>query len=622
MIPSEGEFNRAGGNAMERWLNRLRNQLFSPQFIISILLIIVLLYLVIGPLFGLLLRTLTWDATDIRLSTEAVPGEFTWFHWKNLLTGLAARSFFVKPLLNTIATALASSIIAVIFGGIMAWLIIRTDLPGRHWLKSLLTLTYIIPAFALALAWETLFRSPKIGGQPGLFQVLFGSPPPSWLSYGPIPITITMALHFFPFAMLIVSGALATIDSQLEEGAEILGASRWTIIGKITFPIVAPAFVASFVLTLGKTISSFALPFLLGSPVGYFTLSTMLFNSLTLGFEAQGYVMALILIIMASSIVFLSSTLLGRGNFKRFETISGKGFKGNLTTLGKWKWPLFSLVLLFVLVTAVSPIGLLLYQSLMLVDGRYGLDNLTLHYWIGHSNPAIAFGEPGVINNPVILGATWNSIRLSFISAFICAILGLVIGYIVVRNRKNLISTTLNQISFLPFLFPPIAFGAMYLSMFARQQLFIPALYGTFTLLVLISVISRLPYSTRTGTSAVAQIGQELEEIAEIQRASWFRRFRSIVFPLALPGVVSGMMVSFVGIMRELSLIILLVTPATRVLITVGFRYTEEGIVQLGNALILLVTLITMSGQLIIWWLGKNRLDKIRKKQLQSVRRF
>jgi iron(III) transport system permease protein len=424
-----------------------------------------------------------------------------------------------------------------------------------------------------------------------------------------------MVIHFFPFAFLLVSGALATIDTQLEESAELLGASRWMILRKITFPIVAPAFMAAFVLTLGRTIGTFALPYLLGGPIRYHTLSTMLFSSLTLGFESIAFILAIILIIMTALIVYISNRFLG-GNLRRYETVSGKGFKGELTRLGRWRLPIFCLVGVFALITAIFPLGLLSYQTLMLVDGRYGLDNLTLHYWIGQSDPNIAHGEPGVLHNAVILGASWNSIRLAVLSSIICAFFGLIVAYIVVRQRGRFLSTLLDQISFLPFLFPAISFGAMYLSLFAVRHGPIPALYGTFTLLVIISVIKRLPYSVRTGTSAVTQIGQELEEAAEIEGASWFMRIRRIVLPLATSGVVSGLMVSFVGVMRELSLIILLITPKTRVLMTAGLRYVEEDQTQLSNTLVLLVTLITILGELVVWWLGKGRLSRLRERQL------
>jgi iron(III) transport system permease protein len=606
-------------STLERWLNRFRYRLTSPQFIISVLLLVGLFYLILVPLYGIIDRTITWGDTDIRMSREAVPGQYTLFHWKNILLGRAAKKFFYEPLVNAFFTGSIAAVLALLVGGILSWLITRTDMPGKHLLRPVLTIPYIIPAFAIALAWGALFRSPRVGGLPGLFEFVFGIAPPLWLSYGPVPIIITMAIHYCPFVLLLVSGALATIDSQLEESAELLGASRWVILRKITFPIVAPGFLSAFVLTFGKTIGTFALPYLLGGPIRYHTLATMLFSSFSLGLEPIAYILALILIVITALVVYLSSRFLGK-NLRRFETVSGKGFKGQPTLLGSWRWPLCLMVWAFALVTAIFPIGLLTYQSIMLIDGRYNLSNLTLHYWIGQSNSDIAFGEPGVLHNPIILGATWNSIKLAAFSSVFCAFLGLLIAYIIIRDRRSWVSTLLDQVSFVPFLFPGIALGAMYLSMFAAQHGPIPALYGTFSLLVLIAVIKRLPYSVRTGASAVTQIGQELEEAAELEGASWFQRMRRIVAPLATSGVVAGLMVSFVGIMRELSLIILLITPTTRVLMTLGFRYAEEDQIQLGNTLVLLVTFITILGELLVWWLGKSRLTRLHEKQMDLER--
>jgi len=601
-------------NRIERWLNILRYHATSPQSVITVFLLIVLAYLVLAPLYGLVERTLVWEAADSRISRDIEPGAVTLFHWKNVLRGRISASFFYKPLLNTLLTGTIAAMIAMLLGSILSWMVTRTDLPGRGWLKTLLTLPYIIPSFAIALAWETLFRDPHIGGQPGFFQVVFNIPPPVWLSYGPVPIITTMVIHFFPFALLLVSGALATIDTQLEEGAELLGAGRWTILRKITFPVVAPAIMAAFVLTFGRTIGTFALPYLLGGPVRYYTLATMLFMSLKMGFEPIAYVLGIILIVITSLVVYGSNRYLGK-NLRRYETVGGKGFKGEPTCLGQWRWPVFGMVGIVAFITAIFPLILLTYQTLMLVRGRFDLGNLTLHFWIGASNPNIAHGEPGVLHNPIILGAIWNSIRLSVLSSIISAILGLIIAYLVVRNYKSITATLLDQISFLPFLFPAIAFGAMYLSLFATRQGPIPALYGTFALLVIISVVKRLPYAVRTGTSAITQIGLELEEAAQLEGASWFQRIRKVVMPLATSGIISGMMVTFVGMMRELSLIILLITPQTRVLMTLGLRYAEENQVQLSNALVLLVTLITIIGELIVWRLGKSRLSRLREKQ-------
>jgi iron(III) transport system permease protein len=518
-----------------------------------------------------------------------------------------------SPLLNTLITGVISTVIALSAGGVLAWCVVRSNMPGKAWLQPVLTLPYIIPSFAIALAWETVFRSPKVGGQPGLYESILGVAPPEWLSYGTVPISITLAIHYFPFAYLLVAGALATIDSQMEESALISGAGKLTILRKITFPVVAPAFVAAFILTFGKTIGQFALPFLLGAPVQFHTVATMVYANLALGLDSLAFVLAVILIVISLISIWLSNRFIKKKS-SRFETIGGKGFRSREVNLGQWRWPVFTVVALFAFVVGILPLILLAIQSIMLIDGFYGLENLTWHFWTGKSNPDIAFGEPGVFHNNNIIGATWNTLKLASLSAVIASIIGLIIAYIVVRRADNPLANALDQIAFIPFLFPTIAFGAMYLTLFAEPVGPIPALYGTFTLLVLISVVSRLPYSVKTGVTAVTQIGKELEEAAEVAGASWGMRFRRIVMPLASSGLTSGMMVSFVGVMRELSLIILLITPSTRVLMTAGFGYAEEGLTQLSNALVLIVAVLTILGELILWWIGKGRMTRLREK--------
>lgn len=594
-----------------RWTNSLKRRIRRPEFIISVVLIIVLSYLILVPLFNLAWRTFSWGPGDSRISRDAVPGQFTLAHWERLLFGRVSTKMVWQPLANTMLTGTIAAACALLLGGGLAWLVVRSDLPGRRWMRILLTLPYLIPAFAIALAWETMFKSPIVGGRPGFYHVLFGVPPPVWLSYGPVPIIIAMTIHFYPFAFILVSAALSSVDSQLEESAELQGASRWTIVRRITFPMVLPAFLASLVLTFGRTVGGFAIPYFLGGPVQYWTLSTMLFRNFSLGLEVNGYMLAMLLIALASLLVYFNTRVLG-GSTRKFEIIGGKGFKSNIAQLGKWRWPIFGLVAAFTVSVAIFPIALLGYQSLMLVDGQYGLSNLTLHYWLGRSDPSIAFGLPGLFRNPQVLGSAWNTVRFAVTASFIAAFLGLVIGYIVVR-QKSWLSKLLNQISFFPYLFPGIAFGAMYLSMFAVRRGPIPALYGTFTLIVLVALVKRLPYTTRTGASAVTQISQELEEAAQLQGSSWIHRLRRIVIPLATSGIVSGMMVTFVGLMRTLAPIILLITPSTRVLMTVAYRFAEDDITQLSNGLVLLVAVMTIIGELIVWRLGRGRLSRMRE---------
>ena len=245
---------------------------------------------------------------------------------------------------------------------------------------------------------------------------------------------------------------------------------------------------------------------------------------------------------------------------------------------------------------ALLPLLLLLWQTLMRYPGNYSFANLTSLFWVGPRGTEFAEGEAGILRNWQILGAAWNSVKLSVTVAFVTGILGLLAGYAVVKGRGTFLSKALEQLTFLPYLIPSIAFGAIYLSVFTHSWGPIPSLYGTFLLLVLVCTFKNLPFASRSGTSAMLQVGGELEEAASVAGAGWFRRFGRIILPLTLKGAMAGFILVFITTMRELSLIILLVTPKTRMLTTMTFRYLEQGYTQFAKAITLLIAFLVLIG--------------------------
>lgn len=236
----------------------------------------------------------------------------------------------------------------------------------------------------------------------------------------------------------------------------------------------------------------------------------------------------------------------------------------------------------------------------MMETDDYTAANLTTHYWVGKSNVLISAGQEGILRNPGIWRGIWNSVRLGVSAALINGFAGLLIGYAVVRGRGTWISKSLETVSFAPYVFPSIAMGAIYLGMFAHRLGPIPALYGTFALIVLIVVVKNMPFSSRTGISAILQIDKSLEEVAQLEGIRWFKRFRLIMFPLAKSGFFSGMILTFITAMRELSLIILLVTPSTRVLTSIIFAYNDQDQVQHANGITLILLLIIVSANFVV----------------------
>jgi len=158
---------------------------------------------------------------------------------------------------------------------------------------------------------------------------------------------------------------------------------------------------------------------------------------------------------------------------------------------------------------------------------------------------------------------------------------------------------------------PGIAFSAIYLSMFAKQTFgFIPVLYGSISLIILISVVNELPFAVRSGTSAMLQIGKELEEAAAMQGASWRKRFFYIILPICKKSLFGSFLLLFISLMKELDLIILLVTPKTRTLTTLLFDYAEHGYQQFSNVIMVIIVIIILITYSLAKRIGKVDLAK------------
>nr|WP_284703697.1 iron ABC transporter permease [Clostridium swellfunianum] len=534
--------------------------------------------------------TVKWQPQDAKTVKGAVAGALTLNYWKTTLGSMISKNLFYKPLLNSIIIASLVSIFSIILGGTLAWLLTRTDLPCKKVLAFLTVVPYMLPSWSKAMAWTVVFKNNRIGGYPGFFQSVFKVSPPDWFSYGPVPIIITLTLHYYVFTYLLMSSALHSIGGDLEEMAEITGASRFTILRKITFPIVLPAIMSSFILTFSKAIGAFGVPAFLGLKVNYYTLSTMIYSSIRNRNTVRAYVLGIVLILVACLTVYLNQRAIGRR--KSYTTIGGKGTRKNLVPLRKWKLPILITLFAFIFVAVILPLAVMVVQSFMLKDGVYSLKNFTTHFWIGSPTPGIADGEAGVFKNKLLWSSILNTLKLVLVVSVTATLIGLILGYIVSRGRKKLSGRIIDQLSFTPYIIPSIAFGAIYLSMFSKPKLFLPTLYGTFGILVLISVVKYLPFSVRSGTSNMLQIGYELEEAAIIEGSSWIKRFRKIMLPLSKKGLLSGFLLIFISAMKELDLLVLLVTPKTGTLTTLTYSYAESGFQQFSNVIMTLIVFI------------------------------
>ena len=168
------------------------------------------------------------------------------------------------------------------------------------------------------------------------------------------------------------------------------------------------------------------------------------------------------------------------GTRKNYTTVTGKSSQIALVNLKKGRTPISCILVFLIIMVSLFPLVTFALESLIKVPGDYSLKNLTLSFWIGKDNGAvITSGEPGLLLNPALWKALWNSIKLSVTCAVCAGTLGFLVGYGIVRGKGTRISKIVDSLAFFPYLMPAMAFSAIYLSMFSVRRLLIPSLYGS-----------------------------------------------------------------------------------------------------------------------------------------------
>lgn len=550
----------------------------SPNTLLGLGVAIILAILVLGPLLTIVLATLNQNGGAA---------------WRDVLASDLSRNLFWRPLGNTLLVGVAVASASILIGGFLAWLVMLTDLPGRKILGAFAAIPFVLPSFAIALAWDSVFRNDKVGGEVGILMAT-GIPIPDSLAWGFIPISAVLSAHYFSLVFTLIAAALASINAQLLEAAEMTGANKVRILFGITLPVIMPALVAGALLAFAEAVSNFAVPALLGLPDGFYTLSTRLYGSISTGQTERGYVLAVLLIVVAAGLLWFGNRLTsGR---RSFATIGGKGGRSRRFALGAWKYPMLGLAWLIVGATTILPLFILLTSSLALQKGSL-TGGLTLHYWLGESDPNFAQGLPGILRNPELFGAALNTLGLGLSVAFISLFLGLAIGYVL--RDKTPLAALVAQLSFLPMLIPGIALGAALIIQYGQPFGPIPSLYGSFALLILAGATATLTFASQAGKAAMAQVSGDLEEASKLTGASLWRTLRDIYVPLTARGMIAGAVLVLVKMLRDLSLMILLVAPATPLLSIVAFRYANEGFQQMANGVTVLIGLLSVSATLL-----------------------
>jgi iron(III) transport system permease protein len=402
----------------KRLRNLVLNVLTNPFNMIVFISLIVLICLIIIPLLQMVQTTFTLAQSELR-RVDGQVGDFTLYYWKQLFASNLSSALLWQPLRNSLLVGIITAVISVPLGSLLAWLMVRSDLPGKDFIGMLIIIPYMIPSWCKSMSWLAMFRNGR-SGTPGFLHGL-GIPIPDWLAYGPVAIVLVMTLHYYAFSYIMVSSSLRSVNSELEEMGEIQGASKIQILRHITLPLVTPAVLSSTIMTLSKSVGSFGVAANLGMRIGYFTLSTKMHDAINNRQAGFGYAMAILLIVMASGTIFANQRMVGTR--KSYETMGGKGTKHTPMPLGKAKKPLLIFLAVFLLLAMVLPMLILILETFQVSTGSgYGRDNLTLYNWIGEMDPNSRTNHtPGIFRNPVFINALWNTVKLTIVSSIITA---------------------------------------------------------------------------------------------------------------------------------------------------------------------------------------------------------
>ena len=578
---------------IQRIKNKFKTYFSNPSKCILVLFFIVLLGVSIYPLLSMLKEIFIVHAGIEKTLTGARKGSFTLYHFKKLFAiGEWGITNFYKPLLNSLLLGVLGAVFAILIGGVTAWLMTRSNLKHKKLIGTLFMFPYMMPAWTIAQFWLYLFQNTHVrSGSAGIFQSVFNICMPEWWVYGLFPCIVVNALHFAPFAYILIGGILQNMDATLEESAQILKANRWKITKKVTLPIVMPALLSTFLLVFSSGFSSYAVPVFLGGAVRFYTLSSKMMALLNSGYKGQGFIIATIEIIVGIFILSINQRYTNKR--RSFTTVTGKSGQVSVVDLKTANKPIAIAMIVLTFFFSIVPLVVFGLQTIQSIPGNYSPSTWTLDFWIGKDTDAYQMGMVGgILVGKDFLKALFHLVALSFACSAVAGTAGLFIGYAVVRNRRTKLSKLVESMAFFPYLIPTTAFSAIYLALSSTKAF--SFLYCTFALLVIVGGVKYMPFASRGCINSMLQVSSEIEEAAIIMNVPWYKRLFKILVPIQKTSIFSGYLLPIVSAMREVDLFTLIVPNSNYLLTTMLLAFNQTGYDQYASAITLLIIVIVL----------------------------
>jgi iron(III) transport system permease protein len=515
--------------------------LSSPRFnwqpVISAAVIVVVAFLVLLPLVFLVEESL-----NVGDPMAFPPQEF------GLKNYVAIFDEDINVLWNTVIIAVMATIMAILIGFTLAWILTRTNVPGREKLERLMELPYYMTPLVGALAWS-IIAGPKSGFVNQLWKAVGGRSDIVDI-YGHFGIAWVMALFEGTVAFVMISASMKSMDPALEESARVMGASKFRTMLTVTLPLVMPGVLGATLFVFAEMLGSFAAALVIGIPARIYVITTAIWDS-TLSYPpdyGRASAMGLALFIVMFGMLTFYRWRIGRGTY---TTITGKAFRPRPMDMGKLAWLFLAFCLLYIAVAVVFPLAALILTSLQ----RFATVILSQAQWtLANYDTALSLG-------PVRI-ALMNSLGLGFGVATVGVVLMAFLVWIIYRSRI-VGRGAIEYLVMFPQAVPRLVFGLALL--WAWINIPIP-IYGTLWLLAIAYMTVMLPLGVRTLAGVVLQIDKSLEECARVCGAGWLYQMRTVTLPLLKPGILAAWLLIFMACVRELGASVLLMGPNAKVI--------------------------------------------------------
>lgn len=492
-------------------------------------------------------------------------------------------------LINSFLIGIGTVAVNMLFAVPLAWLVHRTDMPGKSLVVTLVAISILIPGFLKAMGW-ILMLSPDIGLINSLYAEITGAAEAPFTIYGIGGVVFIQGLMLTPAMFFLISGSMIALDPALEEAAQMSGASRWLTIARVSFPLIRPAVIAGLIYNFMTAVTLYEIAaLLLDEDTAVLSTELFLYVRSAGGSIELGYAAVYGVIMMAFAIFAL--WFYGRAIRKahRFAVVTGKGYRPGLVELGRWRWAAVGFVAFYVALSELLPLAMLVWMSLLPALTQFSLSALGA---ISFATYGGLWGQLGgwepLVNTIVMITAT-PALVVGF---------SLVMSYVTVRSRlpgRQLIDTA----AMLPHVIPGIAFAfalivfGIALSRFTGLQL-----SGTMAMIVAALVVYRIPYCTRVTNAALLQIHAEIEEAARMCGANTIQILLRIAVPLIKSSLAYAALWIALLVLREVTIPLMLASPSNIVLSVRIWTLWETG--QYGAASALGVVMFTVSGAVLL----------------------